>query len=130
MEIDPGRDKALGRTAELRMAIARSISDGINGLGEHALNLPIDPLGRMHDRCETSRTRTGYRRCLDARCDRCYPATGNGIESCLLCGHRVRPLTFECGWGTDADGNVLCHPNKPGHPDCYTLATRRWQPMQ
>lgn len=43
---------------------------------------------------------------------------------CARCGHRVRPFTMRCGYGADAEGRPLCHPNEPGHPDCYTLATR------
>lgn len=43
-------------------------------------------------------------------------------EYCATCGHQV--LTLRCGIGRDSQGRPLCHPNEPGHPDCYTLATR------
>lgn len=45
-------------------------------------------------------------------------------EFCATCGHQVIPLTARCGWGRDSQGRPHCHPNEPGHPDCYTLATR------
>lgn len=45
-------------------------------------------------------------------------------EHCIRCGHQVIPLTMNCGIGRDREGNALCHPNGPGHEDCFTIVTR------
>lgn len=67
-------DKRFGRTHEERMRIARTIAAGMSGQPEpHLADIPIDEAGSKHERCDASRRSTGWSRCLDARCDRCWP---------------------------------------------------------
>ena len=45
-------------------------------------------------------------------------------DRCGECGHDMSSMTYGCGWGS-IDEQPFCHPNEPGHPDCYTIACRR-----
>lgn len=61
------------RSKEQRLAIANAIMDGIYGKSEPDGPWPaIDESATPFDRCEQTRTKTGWGRCLDARCDRCW----------------------------------------------------------
>lgn len=44
------------------------------------------------------------------------------IEHCATCGHQLTPFDMACGYGRDYKGRPQCHPNKEGHPDCYSDA--------
>lgn len=56
------------------MEIAALIVDGIRDLPEDEPGwLGIAETGAQHERCAATRAAKGRRRCLDARCDRCWP---------------------------------------------------------
>lgn len=92
-----------------RMAIMEEIAAGIMGKPEtlHGDWPDIDPSGTPHERCAVTRSVSGRRRCLDARCDRCWPNFRHDfvdvIDSrtklrmrqrrCLLCGRWETPTS-------------------------------------
>lgn len=62
------------RTSAQRVEVANHISVGISGRPETEPDwLPVDLDGVPHERCVVVRTQTSRNRCLDARCDRCWP---------------------------------------------------------